>query len=671
MDVVVVAAFEDFDETLDKRLRGPGNEQKAATQALLAYLSRQPKEVVRKVDLLVLDWKSPPKNGAKEVKIALQAGKGEKAGQWGSRDQLSAKYPASVWDVQICTQTRRMVLDFAGTLKVKRRMAMCQDYNLPFGPWGQEQTQEQLKDHAGILEKFDLLCASKHLSEFVEKWGEGRFKSLNCPAADFDLFDPVPEPFNLSEDRHEYVTFVSPCPEKGLAIFMKLVASMPSTQFLAIKTGHWTKSWHEQLLKKFANVKIQAMTDKVDDFLKLTKILIAPSVGQEAFPHIVTEAQLRGIPVISTDSCGLADANCVPPTAVANIPLVYDQRTHELVSGMTQNEAESTLSVDRAGCLTMEPWRQTAVTQESYQKVADDNDVHPFLQALTRLTDGDKGTLQQASQDARLAATSFVDGRRGKFIQHVQKVIEEHVAAGNAKPSAAITAVASKFIPKSRIKSEADDNDDSFDCTRDFTQVEDFDGMALAARCLVRLCEGGNLTLAAELLQAKANVNMGEEQIGVTPLIAAANCGHLDVCKYLLRKDADVNLPVTDGTGRTALHAACQMGYASVVQLLLDKKADVRAEDLTKTTPLHLACKYGHAGAVELLLKAGANPNQANDQGHVGINDAVAKDRFDIVTKLLENGALVNVRNMAGLEAISFSRTPQMQSIIMKKDVNF
>merc|ERR1711974_564541 len=35
-----------------------------------------------------------------------------------------------------------------------------------------------------------------------------------------------------------------------------------------------------------------------------------------------------------------------------------------------------------------------------------------------------------------------------------------------------------------------------------------------------------------------------------------------------------------------------------------------------------------------------------------------------LVTRLLEHGALVNVRNMAGLEAISFSRTPQMQALI-------
>jgi hypothetical protein len=671
MDIVVVATFEDFDETLDKRQRGPGSEQKEATQALVCYLLQQPKEAVRKVDLLILDWKSPPKSGAKEVKCQLHGGRGEKTGIWGSRDQLSAKFPASVWDVLISSGTRRFVLDFSALLKVKRRLALSSDYNLPFGPWGQEQTQEQLKDTSGVLEKYEMLCASKHLAEFVEKWGEGRFNSHCCYAADYDCFDPVPSPLSPWEEKHTYVTFVSPCPEKGLSVFMKLASAMPETQFLAVKTVAWTKPWHEQLLKKFSNVTTQAATSKVDDFLKLTKVLIAPSVGQESFPHVVTEAQLRGIPVVCTDNCGLVEANRIPVTCVSDMPLVYDQRTHELVSGMTMREAENTLAADRPGCLTMEQWRQTAVTQESYQKVADDNEVQQFMTAVQKLL-GESSALQQASQDCRLAATSFVDSRRGQLLKTLQKFMQEHVAAGNAKPMAAISGPASKqFVPKARMKSEADDEDDSFDCTRDFTQVEDFDGMTMAARCLVRLCEAGNLTVAAELISAKADVNQPEPDIGITPLIGAANAGNLDICKYLIRKEADVNSVVTDGTGRTAVHAACQMGFASIVQLLLDKRADPRVEDLTKTTPMHLAAKYGHAGACELLLKNGANPNQADEQGHVPINDAVAKDRFDIVTKLLEHGALVNVRNMAGLEAISFSRTPQMQHIIMKHDINF
>jgi hypothetical protein len=670
MDIVVIASFEDFDETLDKRARGPGNGRKHATQAMLRYFSQQPEAEIRKIDLLILDWKNPPKQGAKDTTVSLGRKGAEKLGIWGSREQLSAKFPASVWDLAICTQARRFVLDFGASLKVRRHLAMLHDYNVPFGPWGQEQTADQVKEHTAVCEKFDLMCASKHLADFVEKWSDGRVRAHCCYAADYAYFDPAPEVLSPWEEKHSFVTFVSPSPEKGLAIFLKLAEAMPNTEFMAVKTVAWTKPWHEQLLRKLANVKIQAASEKVDEILRLTRVLIVPSVWQEAFGLMVMEAQLRGIPVISTDVCGLSEANRVPPMAVGEIPIVYDPRTHELVMGMSMNEAESTLPPDRAGCLTMEQWRQTAVNQECYQKVAADDDIQPFLSKLRSLLEGGEQDLKEASQSARLAATSFADSRRGRFLESLKKVLSEADAAGIHKPAAAIAGPAPKFAPKPRVNPNIDE-DDSFDVNQDFTKVENFDGMELASKCLVRLIEQGNLTVSAELIMAKADVNRAEPDIGVTPLVAAANSGHVDICKYLFRKEADVHTLVNDGTLRTALHAACQMGFASVVQQLLEKRADPRVEDLTKTTPLHLAVKHGHAGSAELVLKAKANPNQPNDQGHVPINDGVAKDRFDIVTKLLEFGALVNVRNMAGLEAISFSRTPTMQSLVMKHDINF
>lgn len=422
------------------------------------------------------------------------------------------------------------------------------------------------------------------------------------------------------------------------------------------------------MLKRLKNVKIQQASEKIEDILSITKILLAPSVYPQAFGLIVTEAQLRGIPVVSTSSCGLAEANSVPRTQVGDVPIVYDPRTHELVLGMTLDEAENSLSLERPGGLTMEQWRQTAITQENYQKVAEESDVQRLLETLRGLLG--EG-LRQASQDARIASSSFVEKRKGQFMTTIKKILAQHVAAGDAKPAAITNGNATQsFAPKPRGFTSTEE-DNGFDVNQDFSKVPDFDGMTLASKCLVRLCEQGNLTVAAELIQAKADLNLPEPDIGVTPLIAAANAGHLDVCKYLIRKSADISAEVRDGTRRTALHAAALMGYASVVQLLLDKGANPKVEDLTRTHPLHLAVKNGHAGAAELLLKSKANPNSADEQGHVAINDAVAKDRFDLVTKLLEYGALVNVRNMAGLEAISFSRTPQMQSIIMKHDVNF
>merc|ERR1719510_1708150 len=142
--------------------------------------------------------------------------------------------------------------------------------------------------------------------------------------------------------------------------------------------------------------------------------------------------------------------------------------------------------------------------------------------------------------------------------------MDEHVAAGDAKPAPALVGAAAKVAPKPK-KGNAlgPDEDDSFDVNQDFTKVENFDVLQLAAKCMVRLCEAGNLTVVAELIQAKADVNVPEPDIGVTPLIAAANAGQLDVCKYLFRKEADVNAMVRDVTNRTALHAASRMGFAS------------------------------------------------------------------------------------------------------------
>ena len=274
MDVVIVASFEEFDETLEKRFRGPGNGKKHAVQAMLHFLCSQAQtgEEIRQVDCMVMDWKNPPKGSAKDVEVTLHRGASQKAATWGSREQLAAKFPASRWDVVITTHTKRLLLDFAGSLKARRHFAMVHDYNLPFGPWGQEQTAEQLKEHAAALEKFNLLCASKHLSEFIEKWGDGRYRTECCYAADYCYFDPVPEPLSLAEESHKFVTLVSPCPEKGLSILACLAETLPQVDFLAVKTYPWTKPWHEQFLKKLKNVKVEAASQSIDAVLRQTKV---------------------------------------------------------------------------------------------------------------------------------------------------------------------------------------------------------------------------------------------------------------------------------------------------------------------------------------------------------------------------------------------------------------
>ena len=62
----------------------------------------------------------------------------------------------------------------------------------------------------------------------------------------------------------------------------------------------------------------------------------------------------------------------------------------------------------------------------------------------------------------------------------------------------------------------------------------------------------------------------------------AAQDGHVDVAKVLIRNGADVN--AKDSDGETALHMAAEDGHVDVVKVLIQNGADVNAVNENKST---------------------------------------------------------------------------------------
>merc|ERR1719487_2939190 len=99
-----------------------------------------------------------------------------------------------------------------------------------------EQTEEQDNEMREVLKRFVLLCTSQHLVDYVLRSSEEKQRARLCYCADYDYLGPVPEEsaYRPWEERHAYVTFVAPCPQKGLALFLRLVEMFPDQKFLAI-----------------------------------------------------------------------------------------------------------------------------------------------------------------------------------------------------------------------------------------------------------------------------------------------------------------------------------------------------------------------------------------------------------------------------------------------------
>ena len=134
-------------------------------------------------------------------------------------------------------------------------------------------SQEYLRSHAGI----ETVCLR------FPVYGEGPYPNLGC-------FD------------RGCVTLVKSSAGKGIDAFLDLADSFPNQQFAAVR---WAAS--EEALSRMtqlSNLEIWDPHPDIEEILRRTKIVLAPSNEPETFGLIVPEAMLRGIPVLASDRGG-------------------------------------------------------------------------------------------------------------------------------------------------------------------------------------------------------------------------------------------------------------------------------------------------------------------------------------------------------------------------------
>lgn len=128
---------------------------------------------------------------------------------------------------------------------------------------------------------------------------------------------------------------------------------------------------------------------------------------------------------------------------------------------------------------------------------------------------------------------------------------------------------------------------------------------------------------------------------GWTALHFAAQRGHLEVARWLVRQGASVDLRTQD-FGRTALMLAARYGDGPMVHLLLEAGADVAARDRLGDTALHLAVSDPSRPAqraVRHLVAAGSNVERTGQQAHTPLVRAVVQGHDEGLDALLDAGA--------------------------------
>jgi glycosyltransferase involved in cell wall biosynthesis len=128
----------------------------------------------------------------------------------------------------------------------------------------------------------------------------------------------IPDPIRLDrlvaeEPDPKYVTFINPQPDKGAAVFARIVIELdkrrPDIPLLLVE-GRGTSDALARLpvdLSGLTNLNRMANTPDPRDFYRVSRVVLMPSLRRESLGRVAIEAMANGIPVMASDRGALPE----------------------------------------------------------------------------------------------------------------------------------------------------------------------------------------------------------------------------------------------------------------------------------------------------------------------------------------------------------------------------
>lgn len=156
----------------------------------------------------------------------------------------------------------------------------------------------------------------------------------------------------------------------------------------------------------------------------------------------------------------------------------------------------------------------------------------------------------------------------------------------------------------------------------------------------------GHIEFCRLLLDRGAEINGADEKNGATALYRASRFGKVDVVELLLGRGAHVDK--ADVQGWTSLHISAQEKHVEIMKILIDHNASINFVSTRGATPLYIAVLAGKVSSVELLLDHGADVNIFEEGGGSPLLCAAQAGFGRIANMLVKRGAIIDVVDEIG-----------------------
>jgi len=153
-------------------------------------------------------------------------------------------------------------------------------------------------------------------------------------------------------------------------------------------------------------------------------------------------------------------------------------------------------------------------------------------------------------------------------------------------------------------------------------------------------------SLCQMLLSKNAVADLAKDEVGITPLMAAALFGNLESINALLKVEPKVSLETEDAIGDTALMVATKTSHTDVAKALIESQANVSHNNKDGEFPLLVAASTDNVELAEALIRHNADVDHYTEPArltalHIA---ATSSKAHRVLSLLLEKGADPNIR---------------------------
>ena len=138
------------------------------------------------------------------------------------------------------------------------------------------------------------------------------------------------------------------------------------------------------------------------------------------------------------------------------------------------------------------------------------------------------------------------------------------------------------------------------------------------------------------------------------PVFIATFFGHMDVVKYLVDNSENKN-PIVNGN--SLLHIAADNGKLDIVKYIISKDVEINLrDDYGHHTPLHFAAETGKLDVVKYLMEKLEDKSPTDKGGNTPLHMAAANRQLIVYKYIIENIDEKNPRNKNGHTPLDFAR---------------